>query len=174
MSDAAHGFPPLEAPGARVLVLGSMPGRQSLAEQRYYAHPQNAFWGIMADIVGFDPGLPYAERVRAITAGGVAVWDVLQFCERPGSLDADIRPKTRVINDFSGLIDRQPSLELVCGNGAAATMAWRREVAPVLGDRAEVLAFEQLPSTSPAFAAMRPEQKLEHWRRAIGPVLAER
>ena len=172
MSDAAHGFPPLEAPGARVLVLGSMPGRQSLAEQRYYAHPQNAFWGIMADIVGFDAALPYAERVSAVTGAGVAVWDVLQFCERPGSLDADIRPKTRVINDFSGLIDRQPSLVLVCGNGSAATVAWRREVAPVLGERAEALAFEQLPSTSPAFAAMRPEQKLEHWRRVIAPALA--
>ncbi|MEO1596599.1 MAG: DNA-deoxyinosine glycosylase [Pseudomonadota bacterium] len=173
MSDAAHGFPPLETPGARVLVLGSMPGRRSLAEQRYYAHPQNAFWRIMAEILGFDASLPYADRVRAVTLGGVAVWDVLQFCERPGSLDADIRPESRVINDFSGLIDRQPSLALVCGNGAAAATAWRRQVAPGLGSRGRALAFEQLPSTSPAFAAMRLEQKIEQWRRVIGPVLAD-
>lgn len=171
MSDAAHGFPPLEAPGARVLVLGSMPGRRSLAEQRYYAHPQNAFWRIMAAIAGFDAESPYEARVEALTSAGVAVWDVLRFCERPGSLDADIRPETRVINDFSGFMVRQPGLRLVCCNGGTAAQAWRRQVLPTLtGDRASV-DMQQLPSTSAAHASLRLEEKLARWRVVMAPIL---
>ena len=173
-SDAARGFPPLEAPGARVLVLGSMPGRRSLAEQRYYAHPQNAFWPIMAELAGFEPGLDYAARVRALTAAGVAVWDVLGYCERPGSLDADIRRESMVVNDFSGLLARHPGVRLVCCNGATAAAAWQRHVAPGLGARADALAMHRLPSTSPAFAALRPAQKLAAWREVLEPVLRMR
>ena len=64
-ADAAHGFPPLEAPGARVLVLGSMPGRRSLAEQQYYAHPRNAFWPIIRELFGID-----GEYRQRYCAGG--------------------------------------------------------------------------------------------------------
>lgn len=172
-TDAAHGFPPLEAPGARVLVLGSMPGRRSLAEQQYYAHPQNAFWPIMAELAGFEPGLDYETRVRALTAAGVAVWDVLGYCERPGSLDADIRRESMVVNDFSGLLARQPSIGLVCCNGGAAAAAWRRHVAPALGARAERLDMRQMPSTSPAHATLRPAQKLAAWREVVTPALLD-
>lgn len=170
-TDVARGFPPLEAPGARVLVLGSMPGRRSLAEQQYYAHPQNAFWPIMAALAGFESGLDYGGRVRALTAAGVAVWDVLGYCERPGSLDADIRRDSMVVNDFSGLLARQPGIGLVCCNGATAATAWRRHVEPALGARADTLAMHQMPSTSPAFAALRPAQKLAAWREVVAPAL---
>ena len=171
-TDAAHCFPPLEAPGARILVLGSMPGRRSLAEQRYYAHPQNAFWPIMAALAGFEPGLDYDARVAALTAAGVAVWDVLGYCERPGSLDADIRPDSMVVNDFSGLLARQPAIALVCCNGATAAAAWRRHVEPGLGRRAAALEMRQMPSTSPAYATLRPAQKLDAWREVLAPALS--
>lgn len=173
-TDAAHGFPPLEAPGARVLVLGSMPGRRSLSEQRYYAHPQNAFWPIMAALAGFEPGLGYDARVRALTAAGVAVWDVLGYCERPGSLDADIRRDSMRVNDFSALLARHPEIGLVCCNGATAAAAWRRHVEPTLGPRADTLDMRQMPSTSPAYATLRPAQKLAAWRDVVAPALSRR
>ena len=172
MDDAARGFPPLEAPGARVLVLGSMPGRQSLAAQQYYAHPRNAFWPIMAALAGFRADLDYAARVDALTRAGVAVWDVLRYCVRPGSLDADIRADSIVANDFRGLLDRQPRIALICCNGGTAAAAWHRHVAPTLDDGPAAPAVRRLPSTSPAYAAMRPAAKLAEWRAAIEPHLA--
>ena len=92
----------MTTPQARVLVLGSMPGTISLRQGRYYAHPRNAFWPIAAEILGFDPALDYALRLERLTQAGVALWDVLQGCEREGSLDADIR--NAVPNDFAGFL----------------------------------------------------------------------
>ena len=85
-------FPPLIAPNAAVLILGSMPGQMSLRRQQYYAHPQNHFWRIMGDLVGVPPALPYEERTRRLNDTGVALWDSLKYCERPGSLDISIVP----------------------------------------------------------------------------------
>ena len=94
-------FPPLCGPRARILILGSMPGRASLAAQQYYAHPRNAFWPIIEAALGIDRDLPYAQRCRQLIAKDIAVWDVLQSCFRPGSLDADIDPASIMPNDFA-------------------------------------------------------------------------
>ena len=85
-------FPPIAQRTARVLILGTMPGRVSLRERQYYAHPQNAFWRIVGGILGFDPALAYPERVAAVQSAGVAIWDVLKACAREGSLDSAIDP----------------------------------------------------------------------------------
>ena len=76
---------------ARFLILGSMPGAESLRRQEYYAFKHNAFWRIMGELYSFSPALPYPERLAALRDAGVALWDVLAECERPGSLDASIR-----------------------------------------------------------------------------------
>lgn len=163
-NDAVQGFAPVAAPGARVLVLGSMPGVASLRQARYYAHPRNAFWPIAGSVFGFDPGLDYDQRLRALQAAGVALWDVLQACERPGSLDADIRPDTLVPNDFAGFLQRHPAIVRVCFNGGKAASLYRRHVLPGLEAAVEYI---DLPSTSPAHAAASFDQKLEAWSRAL-------
>ena len=100
----------------RVLLLGSMPGVASLQEQRYYAHPRNRFWPLMADICGFDADLPYAQRLQALNAAGIGLWDVIGRCERRGSLDADIVRGTEVANALPELIATLPELTLIgCG-----------------------------------------------------------
>ena len=70
-------FPPAAAEGVRVLVLGSMPGVESLRQQQYYAHPRNAFWPIMGALFGFSPALPYKKRLEELNRAGVALWDSL-------------------------------------------------------------------------------------------------
>ena len=157
-SPILESFPPLVAPGARILILGNMPGAQSLAEQRYYAHPRNAFWRITGALFGFDAAGPYPDRVAALTAAGVAVWDVLKFCRRPGSLDASVDPDSMVANDFGSFFGTYPTIDALYFNGAAAQKNYRRLVTV---DRP--VNHTLLPSTSPALAVPF-ETKLVAWQ----------
>ncbi|MGZ5000921.1 MAG: DNA-deoxyinosine glycosylase [Methylomonas sp.] len=158
-------FPPIAGKGARILILGSMPGKVSLEAHQYYAHPRNLFWPIMGELVGAYPGLDYPERTRILIANGIALWDVLKSCRRPGSLDANIDKSSMVINDFKAFFEAHPQIKRVFFNGATAEHGFRRHVLPDLS--AEGLAFRRLPSTSPAHAALSYQQKLEIWRVII-------
>lgn len=165
-SGHVQGFAPVAAADARILILGSMPGVASLRQARYYAHPRNAFWPIAGQVLGFDPAQDYPERLAALQRARVALWDVLQACERPGSLDAAIRPDTLVANDFADFLHRHPDLVRVCFNGGKAAALYRRHVLPGL-DPARALQYLDLPSTSPAHAAARFDEKLAVWRAAL-------
>lgn len=159
-------FPPLEVPGARALILGSMPGAASLAAGRYYAHPHNRFWPFMGELVGAGPELDFAQRVQALAAAGIALWDVLAQCEREGSLDSSIRDDTAVANDIAGFLARHPQVGTILFNGAKAEQSFRRFIAPTL--MRPDLRLVRLPSTSPANASQRVETKLAAWREALG------
>jgi TDG/mug DNA glycosylase family protein len=152
-----HSFPPLAGPGARVLVLGSMPGVASLQAQQYYAHPRNLFWPIMGELFGAGPDKTYEERGRILTARGVAVWDVLQSCVRPGSLDSSI--SAEVPNDFAAFFAAQPGIAHIFTNGGKADVSLRRSV-PDLPDG---VVITRLPSTSPAHAALGFAEKCRIW-----------
>ena len=156
-----HGLPPIIDDGARLLVLGNMPSVTSLGAHEYYANPRNAFWRIMGEIFGFAADGPYDERTSALTAHGVAVWDVLRSCRRVGSLDSAVEPDSMVANDFGQLFERPPRISRVFFNGAAAEKNFNRLVSA-----APDLRYRRLPSTSPA-QTMRYADKLAAWREAI-------
>lgn len=164
----ARGFPPLARPDARVLILGSMPGQESLRQRQYYAYRHNLFWPIMGELLGTGPELRYEQRVQALLARGVAVWDVLKSCERPGSLDGSIRPETERANDFTRFLAQHPRLRAVFFNGGKAASAFARHVSPRLGPHVQRLHLERLPSTSPAHAGMPRAAKLRAWRAILG------
>ena len=150
-------------PRTRVLVVGSLPGRVSLASRQYYAQPQNVFWRIVEDLFAIERGLPYRQRMNALLDQRVGVWDVCASAHRPGSLDASIVHESIVPNAFARLFRRCPGIELVCFNGAAAASLYERLVLPSLAPPASRLRRERLPSTSPAHAGMSYAQKLERW-----------
>jgi TDG/mug DNA glycosylase family protein len=163
------GFPPVADEDARVLVLGSLPGRRSLEAVEYYAQPQNAFWPIMGELCGAGRSLPYAARLARLRASGIALWDVLAAGDREGSLDSAIVATTLVVNEFDAFFAQHRRIELVCFNGRKAEDVFRRRVAPGLHAGGAALAFELLPSTSPAFASLNFEQKLARWSAVLGP-----
>lgn len=160
-------FPPVIPTEARLLILGSMPGTVSLRMQQYYAHRQNAFWRIMGELVGAGPELAYEQRLERMRSCGIALWDVLQSCQRAGSLDSAIESDSMQPNDLLQLYASQPLLTQVFFNGAKAEASYRRFVLPRLDARQAALCYTRLPSTSPAHAAMPYSEKLLAWRKIL-------
>lgn len=159
-------FAPVADPTtARVLILGSMPGAASLEAGQYYAHPRNQFWSIMGTLFGAHPALPYAERLAVMTGAGLALWDVLSSCERRGSLDSAIDPRSARANDFVTFLARHAGIRRVLFNGKLAETCFRRDVMPHI----RPLDVLRLPSTSPAHAGLPAASKLQAWRAALQP-----
>src|SRR5260370_40129463 len=95
-----RGFEAIAAPSAKVLVLGTIPGKQSLASGQYYANPGNAFWFIMDRLFEPKADLDYQARRSALVHAKEAVWDVLQSADRHGSADSAIVSGSETRNDF--------------------------------------------------------------------------
>ncbi len=162
------GLAPVVSENTVILVLGSFPGRASLASGQYYAHPQNQFWRIQEALfeatpppgkaragAGLAAGALYRGRCQWLLERGVGLWDVYASCEREGSLDSNIR--SPVTNDFVAVAQRLPRLACLVHNGGESYRHAHQGHA--LG-----LPVERLPSTSPANAASSFSQKLDAWR----------
>lgn len=162
-----YSFPPIATTDATILVLGSMPGAISLQKQQYYAHPRNAFWRIFGELFGFDSQLSYEQRVAALKHANIAVWDVLQACQRDGSLDANIDKDSMIANDFLEFFAQHKKIRRVLFNGATADNIFRRKVLPTLTNTDDIT-YTRLPSTSPAHAGMTLDAKISLWRAAVG------
>ncbi len=161
---AITGFPPIVSDNARVLILGTMPGVESLRQQQYYAHPRNAFWPIMATLLGYNLTTDYSQRKQYLLSNDIALWDVLQSCFRLGSLDAAIEQSTIIVNDFSAFFSAHPKLSVVYFNGGGAEKLFQRYVLKELSGQFPELIYQRLPSTSPAYAALSFSDKLAAWQ----------
>jgi hypoxanthine-DNA glycosylase len=151
-------FAPVFAPGARVLILGSLPGEASLAARRYYAHPQNRFWHLVGHAIRKDLArLDYPARLAALERAGIALWDTVASAHRKGSLDSAIRGAEHA--PLAKLVASLPHLRAVGFNGRKSAAIGR----PQLADSG--LALIDLPSSSPAYAAMPLAEKERLWAR---------
>ena len=154
--DRSAAFAPVADARTRLLVLGSLPGAQSLRRGEYYAHPQNGFWRLIGAVTGRDlAALPYPARLAALLASRVGLWDVIASAHRPGSLDAAIRDPEPA--DLAALVARLPDLRAVGFNGRTAAKAGRHALA------ACGLPLHDLPSSSPAHAGMPFADKARLW-----------
>ncbi len=163
----SRSFPPVSAPDARVLILGSLPGAMSLAMRQYYAQPQNAFWRIMAEIAGAGRDVPYDERLERLRAKRIALWDTCEAAERPGSLDAAIVVSSVTPNRFEAFLKRHPEIRGICFNGNTLAKLFERLAVSKLSEAHKALPRTILPSTSPAHAGMPFERKLARWREVV-------
>jgi TDG/mug DNA glycosylase family protein len=158
-----HGFQPLVGECPQVLILGSMPSVTSLERHEYYGKAQNVFWRIMGELFGAGHDVPYEQRTSVLTAQGVAVWDVLASCVRPGSLDSAIEMNSVQVNDFTAFLNAHSAVRHIFFNGRKAEDLFRRRVMAELKDSRPDMHYYCLPSTSPAMASLSFAAKLEKW-----------
>jgi hypoxanthine-DNA glycosylase len=151
-----HSFPPFINPETEILILGTMPGIASLEKQEYYAHPRNHFWKIIYTL--FDK-LPvsdnFEEKIKLIKAYKIGIWDVLENCERKGSLDIHI--KNHKPNDFYNLFKTYPNIKKIIFNGKESHRYFIKNFEQKKG-----ITYFVMPSTSPA-NTMSFENKLKNW-----------
>lgn len=165
--EESEGFSAIEREDAKILILGSLPGKISIAEQQYYAHAQNAFWPIMNELFGVEGD--YARRCDQLVNQRIALWDVLARSVRPTSSDSDLRVGTSMPNDFEAFFCEHKQLNFIGFNGKKAEQLFRRFVKVRSENNIQTVG---LPSTSPAYASMRFSDKLRVWRTALKPVNA--
>lgn len=156
MDEVKRSFPPVADARTRVLVLGSLPGEESLARAQYYANPRNHFWRLIGAVIDRELlPLGYEDRLRALLESGVGLWDTVGAATRRGSLDGAIRLSSA--NDLAALAASLPKLRAVGFNGGKSASLGL----PRLAERTD-LALIPLPSSSPAYT--RPfEEKLAAW-----------
>jgi TDG/mug DNA glycosylase family protein len=157
------GFDAIASKNVKILILGSMPSATSLSKTQYYAHPQNSFWFIIESLFANEHKLNYQDRIKLLEKNHIAVWDVLKNCVRLGSLDSAIEKKSMVANDFNAFFTAYPSINTVFFNGAKSETEYKKQVYPHLFQEFKQYDCLRLPSTSPAMATLKPEQKLKQW-----------
>lgn len=149
-------FPPIIKKDSKILILGSIPGVKSLEMQQYYAHPQNKFWKIIFELFNEKFTKDYDERIKILEKHHIALWDVIDTCERIGSLDSEIRNEEA--NKIEELLQNFPNIKAIFCNGQKS----HKNLQKILGKKFR-LPIIVLPSTSPAYAGLSYFDKLKLW-----------
>ena len=150
-------FAPITSANANILILGTMPGTKSLELNQYYGHKQNNFWKFMFEILNEEFSNDYEIRKKLLQKSNIALWDVLQFCDRIGSLDSAI--KNEISNDFEAFLETHPNIKTILFNGQKAAAFFKKYVH--LKKEYQLIT---LPSSSPANASQSFQSKLEEWK----------
>jgi hypoxanthine-DNA glycosylase len=153
-------FDPVLPRNPRIFILGTMPGKQSLKKQQYYANTRNSFWKIMFEINDEIFSDNYAERIDLLERNHIAIWDICQFGERVTSLDSDI--KNEIPNPINEIIEMYPSVMRIIFNGKKAEKLYRKYF-----ESLENISYKTVLSTSPANARFSYREKLNDWKMAV-------
>lgn len=153
-------FSPFVNSNSKILILGTMPGEKSLELQEYYGNKGNSFWKLLFKL--FDQPLPetFTEKKQLLIENDIALWDVLEFCERTGSLDSNI--KNEVPNDFKSFYKEYPNLKHVFFSSKNASKYYDKYIG-----RRNDISYTVLPSPSGANASKSFLQKLEEWKAIV-------
>jgi len=162
-----QGLPPVISEHSRTLILGTLPGDESIRTRRYYANPRNQFWTILARVYQEDIVDRYDEQITFLLSHGLALWDVLRTAHRDGSVDRAIRDAEP--NDFELLLRTHPKLTAIGFNGRMAYNLFCKHVV----QRQRNTSLQRfrvciLPSSSPA-AGLPLEEKVARWREFLLP-----
>ncbi|SEN10171.1 hypoxanthine-DNA glycosylase [Chryseobacterium taichungense] len=159
MQNRISSFPPIIDNNSKILILGSIPGVKSLEKQQYYAHPQNKFWKIIFELFHEEFTEDYAERIGLLKRNHIALWDVIDSCERKGSLDSEI--KNEEANQIEELLENHPNIRAIFCNGGKSF----KNLQKILGKNFRIPIY-QMPSTSPLHTVSF-EKKLDEWKSIL-------
>ncbi len=111
MQNRIFSFPPIIDDHSEIIILGSIPGVKSLEKQQYYGHPQNKFWKIIFELLDEEFTEDYEQRIQILKKHHIALWDVIDSCERKGSLDSEI--KNEEANQIEELLEDHPNIKAI-------------------------------------------------------------
>lgn len=157
-------FEPIVEHNSKILILGTMPGEKSLEVQEYYGNRGNQFWRLLFTLFNKELSHVYNDKLNLLVNNHVALWDVLQYCEREGSLDSNI--KNEVPNNFDAFYKTYPQIKYVFFSSKNAAAYYDRYVG-----RKKDIKYDVLPSPSGANATKTFTQKLEIWQEKLLTVL---
>ena len=142
---------------SKILILGTMPGERSLVLKEYYGHRGNHFWKIMFHLFGEPYSNEYQVKVDLLLNNKIALWDVLEYCQRVGSADNAI--KDEYPNNFPHFFKEHSQLTTIIFNGKKAKELYVKYIGinPPYG-------FHVCPSTSPANTWFTYEEKSKQWQ----------
>lgn len=156
-----HSFEPIIDKNAKMIILGSLPGAISLDKQEYYANPRNQFWEIVFSV--FEQPIPrdYGEKCKFLLEHEIALWDLVEFADREGSLDSAIKNETP--NNLEKLLCDYPNIELLIFNGTKAEQMFKKYFKTI--DKKMI----RVPSSSPMNGknVKSLDEKKEEWGYAL-------
>lgn len=157
-------LPVLSADKPKILILGSMPGIESLRQQMYYSHKYNRFFKIMFAYFEKEYSLDIYERKKLITENNIALFDVIKYCERENS-SLDSKIKNAEINDIESELKKRPEIQKIILNGKKAGEIYFKYFSD-LKINAVIL-----PSTSSANASYSFEKLFDIYKYELDSVL---
>lgn len=151
-------FPAIVNENSKVLILGTMPGERSLKLNQYYGHGGNIFWRLIFAIFEEPFSTDYEKRKIVLLKNNLALWDVLQACEREGSSDTAILCEES--NDFKSFFKEYPGIKMIAFNGQNAESYFSMH-----SNHKPEVNYISLPSTSPANTWKTFDKKLSEWKK---------
>jgi hypoxanthine-DNA glycosylase len=162
-NNITSGLAPIVSPEARVLILGSLPGSESIAKQQYYAKPTNRFWKILAILFNESIPITYTDKIEFLKRNKIALWDVIKQAERKGSLDSAIKDET--VNDIALLLRENTSIRTIAFNGSKAAKTFSKYIGAI--DVDYEIKIITLYSTSPANAKFSLQDLVQNWKQIL-------
>ncbi|MFV0249317.1 MAG: DNA-deoxyinosine glycosylase [Tenacibaculum sp.] len=153
-------FDPLLTNSPKILILGTLPGVESLKVQQYYGHARNVFWKIIFQFFKQPPTTNYSYKIDLLKQNKIALWDVCRVAKRKTSLDSDIKGEKP--NAVEKLVEAYPSIVAIGFNGKKA-----RELYDTFFNRKASIDYHTLLSTSPANAKYSFEEKFNNWKEIL-------
>ena len=152
-----HPFDAIVNEDSKVLILGSFPSIKSFEDNFYYAHPRNLFWPILESIFNVELHSNSERRTFALEQG-IALWDTYGSLVREEGNSSDSNLKELTPNDFHAFFKKYPNIKYIFFTGRKAEQGYKKYFSDI--NTPTTL----LPSTSPAYAAMKHEEKERHYR----------